>query len=262
VRQSLRSIEDRIAYLDAVRASGFAHAYKDRVVRMLELAPGLDVLDVGCGTGDDARGFAARVGSTGRVVGVDLEAAMVEAARERARDSKGPVEFEVADVLELPFPDASFDRCVADRVFQLLRSEQPRALAELVRVCRPGGAVLASNPAAFSAFDIGAPDVTHRIVSHMAAGSPAQPFIGSQLPNLFKDAGLANVLVDPCAHWWNDFEEADRITPMDVIARAALDGGAITRDEHDAWLSRLSAAVAEDRFTFVSVILSVRGERV
>ena len=95
----------------------------------------------------------------------------------------------------------------------------------------------------------------------MAQGFPGQPWTGHRLPNLLKDCGLADVTVTPYAHWWRDFAEADAITPMRLIARIAREAGSISESEHDEWLQALDRAVAADRFTFVSTVLIVRGQK-
>ena len=61
------------------------------------LRPGLSVLDVGCGTGAITRGIAETVGPEGRVVGVDVNASMIDKARAAHRGVPG-LSFEVADV--------------------------------------------------------------------------------------------------------------------------------------------------------------------
>ncbi len=77
------------------------------------LHPGLSVLDVGCGTGAITRGIAEAVGHQGRVVGVDVNASMIEKAR-AAHGSVPGLSFEVADVHTLPSGGA-FDIVAADQ---------------------------------------------------------------------------------------------------------------------------------------------------
>lgn len=95
------------------------------------------VLDVGCGSGSVTAELTQA--TAGRVVAVDADATMV--ARTRARLGDGAVA--QADGRALPFPDASFDIAVCNLV--LLWSPDPaRVVAEMARVVRPGGVVLAS----------------------------------------------------------------------------------------------------------------------
>jgi len=90
------------------------------------------VLDACCGTGDLA--IAARKAGAGDVVGIDFSARMLERARRKAPE----LEWQQADVLSLPFEDASFDAVVVG--FGVRNVEDLEAgIRELRRVLRPGG---------------------------------------------------------------------------------------------------------------------------
>ena len=105
----------------------------------LALRPGLDVLDVGCGTGDFLR-LLAPIVSPGTAVGVDLSETMIAEARQRSAVNVGNLSFRVGSVLELPFPAESFDRVIATQL--LLHVPDPqKALLEIKRVLAPSGVV-------------------------------------------------------------------------------------------------------------------------
>ena len=72
--------------------------------------PGMDVLDVACGTGN-ATIPAAQAGA--RVTGLDFSPDLLEIARERSADAMVEIEWVEGDAQELPFEDASFDRVVS-----------------------------------------------------------------------------------------------------------------------------------------------------
>jgi len=102
------------------------------------LRPEAEVLDIGCGSGTITTGLARRAG---RVVGLDMSAEVVDAARAHA-DVCGlsNISFEVGSAYELPWDDASFDVVYAHQVLQHL-SDPVRALREARRVLQPGGLV-------------------------------------------------------------------------------------------------------------------------
>jgi cyclopropane fatty-acyl-phospholipid synthase-like methyltransferase len=103
-----------------------------------QLSDGLEVLDVGCGTGAPACTLAAEHGV--RVTGITTSAAGIEAARARATAAglDDRVTFEQRDGMDNGFPDASFDRVWVLESSHLMR-ERDRVVSECARVLRPGG---------------------------------------------------------------------------------------------------------------------------
>jgi ubiquinone/menaquinone biosynthesis C-methylase UbiE len=112
----------------------------ERLLELLDPAPGSEVLDVACGHGVATWPAAARVGDQGRVVGCDIAATMVYLAAQEAGDAA----FCQADAEQLAFPDACFDAVLcAFSLFQF--PDMNRALAEMRRVLKPGGRLALSN---------------------------------------------------------------------------------------------------------------------
>jgi len=137
--------------MDITKKFSNAEAYDRRTGRFSRLLAGpfIDfvgvkdgerLLDVGCGTGSLAF-TAAALTSKSEIVGIDRSAAFIEYARSRANDPR--LTFEIGDALSLPYPDASFDKCLCLLVIQLIPDAR-RSLAEMRRVTRPGGAVAAA----------------------------------------------------------------------------------------------------------------------
>jgi len=103
------------------------------------------VLEVGCGWGELAAWIARDTGAV--VVATDLSPRMVELARELGVDAQ------VADVQELPFPDASFDVVVAAWMLYHV-PDLERAFAEIARVLRPGGRLVCATNSIFHLFEL------------------------------------------------------------------------------------------------------------
>ena len=102
------------------------------------------LLDVGCGPGTITAGLAARV-PAGHVTAIDRAADVLDSARAEAeRQGLANVTFETGDVYQLAFGDGTFDVVHAHQVLQHL-SDPVAALAEMRRVCRPGGLVAARD---------------------------------------------------------------------------------------------------------------------
>lgn len=103
-------------------------------------ADGNRVLDVGCGTGHLAFAVARRSGA-GEVRGIDLAQPYIEHARRHNQDPR--IVFDVADACALPFPERSFDRVLSLLVLHFV-PKADQAIAEMLRVTRPGGVVAAA----------------------------------------------------------------------------------------------------------------------
>lgn len=102
------------------------------------LRPDMRVLDCGCGPGSVTIGLAQAV-APGNVLGVDIEPRQIEAARALSAQRSVPnVQFETANIYELPYPDGSFDAVYAQALLVHL-SNPAAALKEMRRVLKPGG---------------------------------------------------------------------------------------------------------------------------
>jgi SAM-dependent methyltransferase len=128
-----------LTILDAL-PDGFREARR-AMIRHLELAAGSQVLEAGCGPGTALADLIDYVGPTGRIVGLDPTKALVEQARERAKAARiSHVAYDVGDIREIAFPDASFDAAFCDKILVHV-SPVGQAVKEMVRVTRPGGCV-------------------------------------------------------------------------------------------------------------------------
>jgi SAM-dependent methyltransferase len=105
-----------------------------RVLSAARVENGQRVLDVACGTGVLAREAARRVGPSGFVAGVDLDAAMLTVAARLAPE----IEWRQGSASELPFTDRSFD-AVVSQFGLMFFPERALALREMMRVLRTGG---------------------------------------------------------------------------------------------------------------------------
>lgn len=134
------------------RASGIG-AVTERLERALILelvgdARGLSVLDIGCGDGALALELAKR-GAT--VTGIDASAAMIEAAKDRARLQQADVAFQVAQAENLPFPAGQFDLVTAITILCFVKHAGP-VFQEVARVLRPGGRLVIGELGKWSAW--------------------------------------------------------------------------------------------------------------
>lgn len=208
-----------------------------------------DILDVGCGPGTITIGLAGLVGA-GQVVGIDAARdVLAEARLEAERQARSNVRFEVGDVYNLAFGDASFDVVHAHQVLQHL-SDPVAALTEMRRVCRDGGIVAARDS------DYGGmiwfPEDQElaewrRLYQQVARAIGGEPDAGRHLLSWARAAGFAKVEASASAwcyaglqdrSWWGTLW-AERLTSSSFGDRA-VEHGLATRSDLDrlakAWL--------------------------
>lgn len=126
---------------NSVLSLGIHHLWRRAAVRASGARRGSAALDCATGTGDLALALKRVVGKEGLVVGTDFNADMLSRAPGKGQEKGLEVRWEVADVMHLPYADATFD--IATIAFGIRNVDDPvAALAEMARVCKPGGRVV------------------------------------------------------------------------------------------------------------------------
>lgn len=106
-----------------------------------ELAPGMDVLDVACGTGVVSRAAARRVGAGGTVLGIDMAPPMLHLARAQPpEDGAAAIDYREGDAQTLPVGYDAFDVVVCQHGVQFF-PDRAAAVREMARAVRPGGTI-------------------------------------------------------------------------------------------------------------------------
>ncbi len=129
--------------------------WRDVIVPLLRLETNSVILDVGCGLGFLGRCLAEFI-PEGKIVGVDLDSSLVEAARKRAEEQglSEIVDFRVGNALELPVESETVDLSICQTL--LMHLDNPmKAIKEMCRVTKTGGRIVAIEPdfASYSYFD-------------------------------------------------------------------------------------------------------------
>lgn len=212
------------------------------------LQPGMRVLDFGCGPGTISLGLADAV-APGELHGIDMEESQVEMAVAAARaGGHENASFRTGDVTKLPFEDDSFDAAHCNAVLMHVPGTET-ALAEVMRVLKPGGLLSAQDLITDSSFlepTFGNLDGAWTTFAKLLAGNGGHPQMGKEAKAVLQKAGFADV--EAHAFFELFHTEADRmffhgfITQWffspEVVAAASKHGLA-TQQELDGWASSL-----------------------
>lgn len=244
-----------LKFLDEANKLPGAIAWKPIILDSLRLQPGAHVLDIGCGVGADAFDLADRVGPSGHVTGVDVSASLITEASRRAVGRNLPVTFEVGDGQALRFVDHTFDAVRTERMLMHVLDPQ-QALAEMIRVLRPGGRMAVHDFDWETQFcDSPYKDVTRKIALSFCDGIK-NGWIGRCLPRLFKERGMTGVSVS--FHTITVTYDFLQLLLGGHIARVVR-AGDLSEREANLWWTYLARADAQGTFLYGFTAFVVSG---
>ena len=212
--------------------------FLDLMAHRWRLNDALSIADIGCGVGHWSRLLFPRLGLGARVVGLDREAEWVVSAAAAFRHSypeagASRAAFIQSDATSLPFADNAFDAVTSQTL--LMHLARPRlALAEMVRVARPGGIVICVEPnnlvnsTNFSSLTESQPveavvrrfEFWLRYQRGKIAGGKGDNSIGDLLPGMFVGAGLVDIMVfqsDRCGAIYPPYDKPEQQVLLDQM---------------------------------------------
>lgn len=246
-----------IRFLDAARGLPALREAKQSLLDQLALGRARQVLDVGCGIGEDLAEMSRLMPDDAEVSGLDASGEMIAEARRHTTSLGTRVSLQVGDAANLPYPDKMFDACRTATVLQHVR-DPARVVREMARVTRPGGRIGALE------FDQGTtfldhPDLeTTRIILGAFTTAAVQGQMGRQLPRLFRAAGLTDVSVTPrvilgSVQLW-------RILFRDSVTRL-LGRGLLTSQQTSQWWAELETWAQAGEFVGGAAVFVVTATR-
>lgn len=242
-------------FLDEANKLLAGSGWKPAILDGLRLDAGKNVLDVGCGAGNDACELAARVMPGGRVTGVDLSESLIAEAVRRSSNRNLPVSFEIGDAKSLRFADHTFDAVRCERM--LMHVPDPsQALSEMVRVLRPGGRMAIQDFDWETQFCDSPYEKTTRRIALSFCDRMKNGWIGRRLPRLLREAGMTGI------------STSFHTLPMTYVFLQLLLGGhvaqavrneTLTEEEADLWWTHLAEADARGTFLYGFTAFVVTG---
>jgi SAM-dependent methyltransferase len=217
--------------LDSLRAEPFFAESKARMTAILDATRADRVLDIGCGTGEDAADLAVPA------IGIERSVVMCSEARARHPD----LALVTGDAVALPIRDAQVDAVRADRVLQHL-PDAPAALHEWRRVLRPNGRLVCFDPDLTTACVDGVDGTTAAIVLGWRHGTRPGASTVHDLAAALGAAGFVEVQVEPLVLDLTDLDRADGIMGLATWGRAAGDAGLLSRDDARGWSENVRSA--------------------
>lgn len=141
IRNMFKKVAPGYDKANDILSAGIHHLWRKKLVKLAKVHSGQKILDCATGTGDLAIEFKKSVGPTGEVIGTDFCAEMMTTAPAKSSKENLDIQYQVADVMNLPFEDSQFDMCSIS--FGIRNVQDPvKAVKEMARVVKPDGKVL------------------------------------------------------------------------------------------------------------------------
>ena len=237
----------------------FFQRYKAKTFELLEIGAGSNVLEVGCGTGVDARQLAYMVGEKGAVYAIDKSEAMIAEVRRQPGLPKALIP-KVADVCRLPFEDGLFHAVRVDRTLQHV-VDLERAIREMVRVLASGGRVVASEPD-WTTLLVDSEDMkTTRTMARVLCDSIRHGWVGRSIYRFFGAEGLTDIEVYPETLVITDLNTANEVLHIGRTLRDCVLKGLLGESAARSWFDDLRERDNKGQFFSSLTLYIVRGRK-
>ncbi|HEY8910478.1 MAG TPA: bifunctional demethylmenaquinone methyltransferase/2-methoxy-6-polyprenyl-1,4-benzoquinol methylase UbiE [Desulfosporosinus sp.] len=148
VKETFNSIAGHYDLMNSLMSLGMDKRWRRVAVQRVEAKPGMQILDVCCGTGQLSMELGKVVGPSGNVTGLDFSQNMLDVAKHTLTQfsNKDCIQFIQGDAMALPFSDHSFDGVTVGWGLRNL-PDLRQGIREMARVVKPGGKVVSLDMA-------------------------------------------------------------------------------------------------------------------
>ena len=222
---------------------------RTRTFEVINPQSGEQIVDIGCGPGLLVHELAAAVGDTGRIVGADSSAPMIELAENRCSQFSN-VAFVESDATNLDIEDAGTDVVICIQVL-LYIADVDKALAEMHRILKPDGrAIIMETDWRSAVLNSNDEVLTEKIIEAWDKSVPS-PRLPARLDPLLRGAGFTSVHAEAFPLLSTDCTPGGySMAMMTQCAEVACEQGLITESQGQDWLEDLARLGAEDAYFF------------
>lgn len=252
-------LKDLVRCLDYLNGLKFFKNYKSATWNALDIRPQQIILDVGCGVGFDIIEMARQFPNTA-FVGVDKSEGLLDIARSRAK-SLSNTRFVINKADQLSFANACFDGARIDRSLQHMKSPDT-VIKEMVRVIRPGGRIVVSEPDWGTFVLFNGNEVMSMKMTGLWLQSFAQPFVGRKLGQILNNNRIENIRWQSHALILNRLSDADVVFDLARLKSNCVETGILSSQEADDWWSEAQASSLNGSFMACLNILECCGQTV
>lgn len=216
----------------------------------MNASSGNKILDVGCGSGVDVMALAKHVGETGKVIGFDHDAKMLDEASQKVKNIglNELVSVIQGSATQLPFQADYFDSCRSERLFMHL-IEPEQVLSEMIRVTKPGGRIVILDTDWCSlSIDTLLPNIERALSDYRLAHVINNGYSGRSLYRQFREQQLSDIQVEVFPIFFTDIDLFYFICMQQAIEDQALADHAVTRKELNYWRTEMEQAASNDSF--------------
>ena len=186
MRDAMERMADSYDSYMRMMTLGRERSLREMTVKLAQIKPGDQVLEIGCGTGSLTLAAKRQAGPTGKVCGIDLIPRMIDLSRQKATQAGEDITFQLGCIADIPFPDNQFDVALCSfMIFHMSEETRRRGIKEIQRVLKPGGQLLVLDMAQPS-------DRIGRAIAKRLFGGMMQHEPGDLLP-IMRESGFSNL---------------------------------------------------------------------